>query len=477
MNVEGSFIHLFKTRGGNYAYDVNTNSFLKISKYTYELLCKNMNSDSKEKQFEVIEDIKKEGFLSSNTIEEMVHPMSEVLSNYLDSSLSMLILQVTQQCNFRCKYCTYSGLDENRTHSNKDMGLDIAKKAIDFYIKHSRDCKYLNIGFYGGEPLLKFDFVKECVNYAKEKGEGKTVEFNMTTNGTLFNEERLKFLSENNFRIMISLDGPKEIHDKNRTFLNGEGTFDKIMKNIEMIKSKYPKFLDENIDFNAVIDGKSDVVCTNKFFINYDTVKDLKVRTSFVSDTYKKIEQFTVEEENMIKIGYERFKVLLWKLGKLDEKHVSKLFQDNFNNVKNLLHDKKSIYKKLNKRGHHGGPCIPGVTRLFVTVDGKFFPCEKVNEKSKVMQIGNISDGFDIEKIRNLMNVGKLTENKCKKCWAFRYCFLCSAFADDNTKLSKEKKTSRCTEVRASVDNMFKTYCTLKEFGYDFEEKRIMENV
>ncbi|MCS4475357.1 hypothetical protein JQ038_06985 [Clostridium botulinum] len=75
------------------------------------------------------------------------------------------------------------------------------------------------------------------------------------------------------------------------------------------------------------------------------------------------------------------------------------------------------------------------------------------------------------------MNVGKLTENKCKKCWAFRYCFLCSAFADDNTKLSKEKKTSRCTEVRASVDDMFKTYCTLKEFGYDFEEKRIMENV
>ncbi len=145
----------------------------------------------------------------------------------------MITLQVTQNCNLHCSYCAYSGNYENRSHKALNMDIETAKKGIDYLIEHSPDNEIVDIGFYGGEPLLTFNLIKECVAYAEKKAEGKNMMFNLTTNGTLIKPEMIDFFEKHNVSITISIDGPREIHDLNRKFAHsGTGSFDIMMKNL-----------------------------------------------------------------------------------------------------------------------------------------------------------------------------------------------------------------------------------------------------
>ncbi len=466
---QNAFIHLFKTRNCCYIYDVNTNLFLKVPKETYSALEIDNGDLEALKDDSIILNLKEKGYLSSNRAEQIEHSLTDVLQDILDNSLNTLILQVTQECNLRCSYCVYSGSYLNRSHSQKKMGIDTAKKGIDFIINHSKNSPTVNFSFYGGEPLLRFNFIKECIAYAKERGEGKKITFNMTTNGTLLTDEIIKFMKDNEVSLLISMDGPKEIHDKNRVFSNGMGSFDKIMNNIDEIKVKFPEYVEKNIGFNIVMNGENDFSCINNFFADYDTVKDSHVNATFVS-TLGSLEEKTISEDFIQNRQYEIFKIFLYKLGKLDKKYISRLLLKEFEHLNYTLNIKRETNEKVPKKVHPGGPCVPGLNRLFMTVDGKFCPCERVNEESKAMNIGNVDTGFEIEKIKNLMNVGKTTEQKCKNCWAFRYCYLCAAFADDMNELTGDKKVKFCNAVKKNTEEMFKTYCTMMEFGYKFEE-------
>lgn len=119
------------------------------------------------------------------------------------------------------------------------------------------------------------------------------------------------FLVQNDFNITISLDGPRNIHNKNRIFANSnKGTFDLIMENIALIREKYP-FFDKKISFNAVIDLKQNVSCTNEFFLNYDTVKGLNVNGTFINPVNRK-EILDFDPELNAISNYEVFKVFLY---------------------------------------------------------------------------------------------------------------------------------------------------------------------
>lgn len=465
------FIKLFKTRNCCYIYDVNTNLFLKINEDTYKKLQESSNDIGEIREDKTINTLVKSGYLSSNKAKKVEHPMLTVLDDVLEDSLNTMTLQITQQCNLRCSYCVYSGNYLNRSHSQKEMDIETAKKGIDFVIEHSKNSPKLNFSFYGGEPLLRFDFIKECVKYARERSEGKEVTFNMTTNATLINDEIIEYIKENNISIAISMDGPKEIHDKNRLFANGKGSFDKIIENAKKIKDRYPEFSDTHLGFNVVMDGETDFNCINDFFVNYDTVKDSYVNASVVNTMGALDEdEGKITEDFIRKHQYEKFKVLLHELGKLKKEHVSPIVLKDFIKTKDILHKKREVSKLVPEKIHPGGPCVPGLSRLFMDVNGQFYPCERISEESASMKIGAIDSGFDTEKIKRIVNVGELTEEKCLNCWAYRYCTLCASFADDNGELSGKRKSEFCSEVKDYTEKMFKTYCTMKEFGYVFED-------
>ncbi len=462
------FIYQFRTLGRHYIFDVNTNRIINVSREVYNYLDGKADEIQPSSQAEINKMVNA-GFLSDKRIKEILHPASNNLEYILDSALEKITLQVTQQCNLRCGYCIYSGDHyKNRTHQSKKMSFDMAKRGIDHLIAHSQDSNKLNIGFYGGEPLLEFELIKSCVAYAKEKAEGKEVSFSITTNATLLTEEIIDYLSENNIMLTISLDGPREIHNRHRRFAgNGAGSFDKIIKDMENLRKKYPGYF-EKIFFNIVLDPTSDFKCVSEFFLNYDAVKDSNQLANLPSTQYSKA-SIEVNENFSEEYGYEFFKVFLYKLGRLEKKYVSNLNLSYFERLKSHYHDKRTPSSGFFDYGHPGGPCIPGQMRLFMDVDGVFYPCERISEASNVMKIGSLDEGFDIGKCLQILNIGKITEQSCKNCWAFRYCTQCAAFADDTKSLTPEKRLMHCEDVRRDVGDYFRNYCTLLELGYDFD--------
>lgn len=461
------FIHLFKTYGNFYIYDVNKNSIIKVEKDTWkylnndtDLICNNLNA------IEKIQHLKEKGFLSSNRVQEILHPADEILEDYISNRVLMVCLQVTQQCNLRCEYCAYSGGYDNRQHTNKRMTLELAKKGIDFLITRSSDLKKVAVGFYGGEPLLEFELIQDIVEYVNRNAVGKEVIFTITTNATLITKEIIEYFNQNNIHMVISLDGPKEIHDKNRKFVfNKCGTFDKVVENIQLIKKEYPEYM-KNVTFNAVLDPQNDLKCVHEFFDDFDTIKESAVMYSQISNYYSKT-QIGYDEAYYIEMNYELFKLFLSKLDKLDEKYISKLVNSRIGQLQDI-YDHFCKSEKLPEKMHHGGPCIPGTQRLFLNAFGEFYPCEKVSETSSITRIGNIEDGLDLNRVRQILNVGKLTEGKCKNCWAIRFCNQCIASADSGKGMEKDIKAERCYgSVKRAEDNL-KDICTLIEFGYKF---------
>ncbi len=465
------FIHLFHTQDNYYIYDVNKNIILNTKENDYELLdsCLKNEGMSEEEADNVesfIEAMNAKGYLLSNHLSEIIHPADEILEYYLESKLSMISLQVTQQCNLRCKYCIYSGIYPNRVHTNQVMSFETAKKAIEFFAEHSREVLIPGISFYGGEPLLQFDLIKRCIEYALEYLEGKKLIFNLTTNATLLNDDIVSYFEKHNVYLLISLDGPEGIHDHSRKFISGEGSFKTVIHNLKNIKQKHPNYM-QNITLNAVLNQNSSFQDINTFFTENEIVKELKLSVQFVrSESSNIITQ--IKEDFETEFNAEVSKLYSSLMGKSDPKKVSKIVKGSLHELTNLTENLNPTYRIL-ERGHPSGPCIPGVHRPFIDVHGNIFPCERVNETSSVMKLGDIYHGFEIAKIRTLLNIGKISKDHCQTCWAFSFCNLCAASADDGDSLSTKKKISNCDNVRNHSEALLKVYCELKENGVDFD--------
>lgn len=470
-------IKLFKTNDKSYMYDANKNTILNISDKQYSFLENCMENNVYDYiESEEINKFCKEGFLSSNRVKDIVHSADELLSFHLENNVEMLILQVTQQCNFRCEYCVYSGSYLTRSHSNKKMSIETAFKGIDFIISHSKNHDEINIAFYGGEPLLEFNFIKECIEYAEKKVDGKKIKFSMTTNGSLLTDEIVEFLYKHDVELTVSLDGPEEIHDIHRKFAsNNRGSFNKVINNIINIETKFPDYIN-NIIFNAVIDVKNDFCCIDKFFLEYEAVKNVGLIAGLISDNFKKSD-IEMSKDYYLKQEYELFRIFYHSIRKKNTKNCSRIVMQDYNEILKLSKE-LTPQKMLPEKTHPSGPCIPGTQRLFMDVGGFFYPCERVSESSEAMKIGHIDTGFNIDRVRDILNIGKINEDACKNCWAIRFCGICAALIDNTeNEFSKRRKEEFCKRAKASLEERFKNYCFLKEFGHKFEEYEEYEEI
>ena len=259
MTVNKPLGLLYTTPFGHYFYETNRNEILRISPTLYNYLYAlqhNLTSSSVDKPtLDEYEGLVNAGYLSGSRISSVRHSMTDQVEELLSRKIDKLTLQVTQNCNLRCSYCIYS-YDSNhdqRSHSQKSMTLQTAKKAVDFYYDHSVDSSNAAISFYGGEPLLQFPLIKEIVAYAEALFSGKNIVFSITTNATLLTEEIARFLCEHNFHILLSIDGPKAIHDKNRKTVDGHGSFEKVIQGLKIIRNTYPESMLSDIMVSMVI--------------------------------------------------------------------------------------------------------------------------------------------------------------------------------------------------------------------------------
>lgn len=461
------FVHLFETSEGYYIYDVNTDCILKISRESY-LFMKQMQAECVEvTEPQEVKMLKNCGFLKPDKVKKTEHPDTQLLKYHCSNKVEGIILQVTQNCNLRCKYCAYSGGYKNRSHANKRMSETIAIRAIDFLIEHSRESDSVSIGFYGGEPLLEFELIRKCVEYAADHIEGKYIFFNLTTNGTLLKEDVVDFFVKYKVLVTISLDGPEEVHDKNRKYMGSErGSFETIMSNLRLIQQKYPLYFQQNISYNTVFETDN-YNHVRDFFNENALFKKAIVMTSMVTDVNSKRK---VEKSDRFyeESSYSHFLACLSLLERIDIKEHNSFMTMQISTIGD---SRKWKYGKqrnqLPDKWHHGGPCIPGVMRLFVDVTGNFYPCEKVSEICEKMIIGNLEKGYDLKRVEKMLNIEASRGEKCFDCWAYSECKICVGnMSIDDTEDDLER---RCINMRNRVENDFKDYCVLKELGVDFD--------
>ncbi len=483
------FIKKFKTSKNNYIYDVNSNEIIRVDSILYDIIDeigksgKNENdiinkfrhlyppASILEKYEAVLNAQSNNNYFSSHTPVIFSGIKCEKdIKNILEGNLNQVILELTERCSNRCKYCAYSGKYRyNRPHGQSDMSLETAIKAVEYFMGKSRGNKDENppaITFYGGEPLLCFNLIKEVVESIRKKGAFETYRFSLTTNGILLNDEIVEYFSKNNISIWISLDGPKKIHDRYRVFKDGAGTFDVIVNHLKRIKRLNPGYFNNNISFNAVLTPPYDFDAIIDFFFHRKRFESLKKKvkiqtvdaydTSFFKDFELEKDHAAISKE-LARLR-NRYKNALIK-GVLEKLTIEEEFF-----FKPLHTIACRPMEQLDATHPPSGTCWPGQRRLFVDTHGDFYMCERVGSNYR---IGDVDQGFDYKEILEFFIHYDLFFKDCQECWAVRLCKKCFNDIRRGSELDKERKEKFCINMLKSIESNLILYCEILEQNKD----------
>ena len=473
-DINNAFIKKFKTDKFHYIYDVNTNEIVKVDKVIWNLfpdeisgkkdlstLIQKWGSEAIERALlEIREQKQKDNLFSTNFPTVCMTLTQEELEKHIKHKNEQTLLNVTEECNFRCKYCIFSGIYKNvRTHSKKFMSWEIAKTAMNTFIKNSSEVKDPTFSFYGGEPLLAMDLIIKCVEYLENRNKPR---FTVSTNGSLLNEENIKYLISKKFTIYISLDGPREIHDSYRVYSSGKGSWDDIIRNIDLIKKIDIEYYKEKVAFNCTMAPPYNINKCIMFFINEFpgfhvslTLVDYENTEYFEKNfTYKELYE---ELYNQMDILYKEYINLY-------------IHEDNYSSfsrlVSNLYDSFPADCHKRNKKILSNvilaqGQCFMGARKLFCDTDGNYYPCERVNG---YYNIGSVFSGVDYDKIYKYMNkFNTLQTDKCNKCPYIRFCKKCIREIYGNEKFNKKHYYSICANKKININEKFIQYMSMME--------------
>jgi len=460
----------FRTYRNPYLYDRHTNSLISLSEDEYQEVRRVESGDLAEIESKVIAKYQEQGLLIPNVVEEIEHPYTAVIEHCAKNRMRQLILQVTQQCNLRCEYCQFSGnfYSGYREHGNKRMTWETAKEAIDFFLERSRETSDIVISFYGGEPLLEFDLIRQCAEYVKSKIEGQRVSFSMTTNGTLLSGRIMDYLVANDFRVSISLDGPKENHDLSRKFANGEGSFDLITENINEIRAEYPEYA-HRISLISTISPKADLGRTMEFFAQEEAYIGLNITYNPINDVSLSQDVAYSQDYNRV-VYYEHLKMLFSLVEKFAVEKVSPVVSRVRTEI--IKRKRNMNGSVLPTRVHHSGSCMIGVNRLFFNIEGKMYPCERINEQVGYHNVGTLGAGLNVAQMRKILNIGKLTRDECVDCWNLRHCSYCIAELNIAVEPVREDLLTKCARNNiVSLSNLYEI-AVLNELGFNTDEIR-----
>lgn len=406
-------IHKFKQNGYNFLLDVNSGSVHLLDDIAYDVvdfyekkdlrgaleLLEHDKEDIKA-AFAEFEELEKEDVLFS----EDIFPETQTFKAR-NPVVKAMCLHMAHDCNLKCKYC-FAGQGEFNGPKEL-MSLEVGKKAIDYLVKNSKNRKNLEIDFFGGEPLMNFEVVKELVAYGNQeaKKHNKNFRFTITTNGVLLDDDKINYINEHMYNVVLSLDGRKEINDAMRPTENNKGSYDvivpKFQKLVEGRKDKFyyirGTFTRHNMDF-----GK-DVL----------HFRDLGFElTSMEPVVDHEQNEYALKPEDIVKVNeeYERFAKDYLEIRKKDPSFKF------FHYMVDLS----------------GGPCAikrisgcgAGTEYLAITPSGDIYPCHQFVGKEE-FKMGSLFDEeltFPQDLVEEFMGTDVTTKEDCKSCWAKFYC-------------------------------------------------------
>ena len=414
-------IHQYKLGGYNIVLDIASGSVHVVDDIAYDIISmfedktkdeilsfvekkykgtEDATAEDIEDCYEQILTLKENGQLfSPDTFEGMAGALKEKTSGVIKA----LCLHIAHTCNLNCSYCFAS---QGKYHGERAvMSLEVGKRALDFLIENSGSRRNLEVDFFGGEPLLNFEVVKELVAYARsiEKIHNKNFRFTLTTNGVLIDDDVIDFANREMSNVVLSLDGRREIHDRFRVDYAGNGSFDKIVP-------KFQKLVNAR-------DGKNYYMRGTFTHANPDFLEDIKVMLDL---GFKELSmepvvcapgdeaELTEDDIEIVMEQYEKLAELMLEKSKTGEGFT-------FYHYMIDLKGGPCIYKRISG-------CGSGTEYMAVTPWGDLYPCHQFVGEDRY-KLGNIYDGVtNTDAQREFAECNVYAKPECRDCWARLYC-------------------------------------------------------
>ncbi len=414
-------IHCYKLGGLNIVLDIYSGSVHVVDEVAYDIIemfesasCDEIVDRISEK-YSGRDDVTREEVLECidqiNELKEAgklftpdtFKPMADVLKQKTAGVVKALCLHIAHTCNLNCSYCfasqgKYSG-------ERALMSLEVGMRALDFLIENSGTRRNLEVDFFGGEPLMNFDVVKDLVKYARmrEKEAGKNFRFTLTTNGMLIDDDVIDFANRECSNVVLSLDGRKEVHDRYRVDYAGNGSWEKIVP-------KFQRLVEAR-------EGKNYYMRGTFTHANPDFLNDIKVMLDLgfnelsmepVVCSPDDPSALTEEDKAIVMKQYEELAELM-----LEKHREGKPF--TFYHYMIDLKGGPCIYKRVSG-------CGSGTEYMAVTPWGDLYPCHQFVGDEK-FKLGNVFTGVGNKEIQDeFMACNVYSRPECSDCWAKLYC-------------------------------------------------------
>lgn len=466
------FIKRFSTSEHHYIYDLNTNEIVKVDQVVFSIIDdihRLRDIDLRKKWggtygeaavdracLEVREVRAKDSLLFSFTRPTTIRPYGgiDIVATAAEFSLQHLILNVTDVCNLRCRYCVYSGkYPQRRSHSSRKMSRRVAEKAMNFFFEKSAYVAEPHIGFFGGEPLTNFDLIRYCVEYTETRQPGR-YSFSLTTNGTLLSDQKCDYLVEHDFLLRISLDGPQELHDRLRVDRLGHGTWHTVMENLERFHNRYSYYVETRVGILTIAVSPEAMTAVQEFFQQHPWLSRVSLSASYPnytpiplspeigpvpphkpraesSDLFQRCEEELLARGVLTPFMHSHFAVELVRL------HCRKRENGFEHGI------------------HINGCCFPGHRRLFVDSAGTFFVCERLDDG---YPIGSVDYGLNVKDMCTLIDDYEKLCEPCLNCWAVRFCPQCFASSFSSGHLDLAVREQDCESYRHRLEQIFELY-------------------
>ena len=411
-------IHQYKMGGRNIVMDIASGSIHEVDDATYDMIelygkedresvvktiadrYPDLEEGEAAEIYDELSELAAEGKLFA---EDTFAPMAGELKARTGGVVKALCLHVAHSCNLNCSYCFAS---QGRFHGERAlMSFETGKRAIDFLVENSSSRRNLEVDFFGGEPLLNWEVVKQIVAYARsiEKEKGKNFRFTLTTNGMLVDDEVIAFSNREMHNVVLSLDGRREVHDRFRKDYAGNGSW-------ETIVPKFQRFVEARGGKNYYIRGTFT-------HANPDFLEDIKVMLD-LGFTELSMEPVVCAPGDPMALTEEDFPIVAEqyeKLAELMEARAKEGRPFTFYHYMIDLEDGPCIYKRISG-------CGSGTEYMAGTPWGDLFPCHQfVGEEP--FKLGDIWNGVTNTGVReDFANCNVYAREECKDCWARLYC-------------------------------------------------------
>lgn len=407
-------VHQYKNNGYNIVLDVNSGAVHVVDDVMYDVISM-FEENTKE---EIIHNL--ENKYNKADVEEAWEEVKELAEDeqlftkdeyegYIDqfktrpTVVKALCLHIAHDCNLACRYCF---AEEGEYHGRRElMSFEVGKAALDFLIANSGNRRNLEVDFFGGEPLMNFDVVKQLVAYGREqeKIHNKNFRFTLTTNGVLLNDDIMEFANKEMGNVVLSIDGRKEVHDYMRPFRKGAGSYD-------LIVPKFQKFADSRNQDRYYVRG---TFTHNNLDFSKDVLhladlgfKQISVEPVVAQPT----EDYALREEDLPQLFEEYDKLAVEMIKRHKE---GKDF--NFFHFMIDLEGGPCVAKRLSG-------CGSGTEYLAVTPWGDFYPCHQFVGNEKFL-MGNVYEGIKNTELQSEFKCCNVyAKEKCRNCFARFYC-------------------------------------------------------